>query len=64
MRPDGVYASFHGLTPVVEIGGQRWIVRLQELATVSDTELGMRVGGLAGYRDDLRRGLDILIDGL
>jgi toxin CcdB len=63
MRPDGDYASFPGLTPVVEIGGQRWIVRLQELATVSDTELGMRVGGLAGYRDDLRRGLDILIDG-
>jgi hypothetical protein len=33
------------------------------LTTVSAAELGMRVGSLAGHRDDLRRRLDILIDG-
>jgi hypothetical protein len=39
-------------------------VRLQELAAVPAVELRTRVGTIAGQRDELKRGLDILIDGL
>lgn len=63
LRREGAYARFPGLTPLVEIEGGRWIVRLQELAAVTSAELGVPVGSLARMRDDLKRGLDILIDG-
>jgi hypothetical protein len=49
--------------PDVEIGGRRWIARLQELAAVPAGELRTRIGSLAELRDALKRGLDILIDG-
>jgi hypothetical protein len=38
-------------------------VRLQELAAVPAAELRTRIGFIAGSRDELKRGLDILIDG-
>jgi toxin CcdB len=63
LREEGVHAGFTGLTPVVEIEGKRWIVRLQELAAVPGAELGARVGSLGALRDELKRGLDVLIDG-
>jgi toxin CcdB len=63
LREEGDYARFPGLTPVVEIEGRRWIVRLQELAAVPSAELRVRIGSIAGLRDALKRGLDILIDG-
>ena len=58
------YAAFPGLTPAVVVDGQTWIVRVQELAAVPAAELRDRVGTLAEHRDALKRGLDILIDGV
>ena len=43
---------------------QRWIVRIQELAAVPGSALGPVVGSLVDARDALKRGLDILIDGV
>ena len=63
LREEEVYASFPGLTPVVTLEGRRWIVRLQELAAVPGGELRTRIGSIAERRDELKRGLDILIDG-
>lgn len=64
LRAAGCYAALPGLTPSVEVDGTEWIVRVQELATVPGAELGAPVGSLAGYRDALKRALDILIDGV
>lgn len=64
LREEGRYVAFPGLTPVVEVDGVRWIVRVQELAAVPGAELRNPVGSLAAHRDDLKRALDILIDGL
>jgi toxin CcdB len=63
LRAEGAYARFPGLTPTVEIEGRRWIVRLQELGAVPAAELRTRIGSIAEVRDELKRGLDILIDG-
>lgn len=63
LREEGVYASFSGLTPSLAFEGRRWVVRLQELAAVPAGELRTRVGSAAELRDELKRGLDILIDG-
>jgi toxin CcdB len=63
LRDDGLYARFPGLTPTTEFEGRRWIIRLQELAAVPASELGPPVGSLGQLRDELKRGLDILIDG-
>lgn len=63
LREEGVYAAFPGLTPSVTMDGRRWIVRVQELAAVPAGELRTRVGSLAGHRDALKRGVDVLIDG-
>lgn len=63
LREEGAYANLPGLTPCVEIDGRRWLARLPELAAVPGTELRVREGSLARYRDELKRGLDILIDG-
>lgn len=64
LREAGRFTAFPGLTPPVEIGGVKWIVRVQELAAVPGHELRDRVGTLAGMRDELKRALDILIDGV
>jgi toxin CcdB len=64
LREAGRYAMFPGLTPQVEIGGQAWIVRVQELAAISGTELRQPVTSLSFHRDALKRALDILIDGV
>jgi toxin CcdB len=64
LRDKGRYATFPGLTPTVEVEGQMWIVRVQELAAVPAVELRDRVGTLAHHRDALKRALDILIDGM
>lgn len=63
LREEGRYANFPGLTPVVELEGRRWIVRLPQLSAVQAGELGTRIGSIAEARDALKRGLDILIDG-
>ena len=64
LRDAGRYTAFPGLTPTVEVDGQTWIVRVQELAAVPGHELKDRVGRLADHRDTLKRALDILIDGV
>ncbi len=64
LRDAGRYVAFPGLTPRVEIEGQAWIVRVQELAAVPGTELREPLTSLAAYRDALKRALDILIDGV
>lgn len=64
LREAGRYAAFPGLTPVVEVDGLRWIVRVQELAAVPQADLRDRVGALTDHRDALKRALDILIDGI
>ncbi|WP_028029751.1 CcdB family protein [Gemmobacter nectariphilus] len=64
LREEGRYAAFPGLTPKVEIEGETWIVRVQELAAVPGAELRDLVASLAAERDALKRALDILIDGV
>ncbi|WP_102227189.1 CcdB family protein [Acidimangrovimonas sediminis] len=64
LRESGRYAVLPGLTPVVEVEGEVWIVRVQELAAVPGSALKERVGTLADHRDALKRALDILIDGV
>lgn len=64
LRAAGQYAAFPGLTPTVEVAGQAWIVRVQELAAVPARDLRERAGSLAEHRDALKRALDILIDGV
>lgn len=64
LREAGRYAAFPGLTPLVEVAGVQWIVRVQELAAVPGRELQQPVGTLAPYRDALKRALDILFDGV
>jgi toxin CcdB len=64
LRDAGRYTAFPGLTPVIELDGTRWIVRVQELAAVPGSELRDRVTTLAEHRDALKRALDILIDGV
>lgn len=64
LREAGRYAEFPGLTPVVEVQGARWIVRVQELAAVPGVALRDHAGSLAQHRDALKRALDILIDGV
>jgi toxin CcdB len=63
LREDGIYARFPGLTPAADFEGRRWIVRLQEMAAVPASQLGVPVGSVRHLRDELKRGLDILIDG-
>ena len=64
LREAGRYAAFPGLTPMVEVDGAKWIVRVQELAAVPGAELRDWVGSLDPHRDALKRALDILIDGV
>ncbi len=64
LREVGRYAAFPGLTPQVDLGGQQWVVRVQELAAVPGSELLTCMGSLATHRDALKRALGILIDGV
>lgn len=64
LRLAGTYAAFPGLTPQVEVAGESYIVRVQEMAAVPGTELGTRIGTLAAERDALKRAVDMLIDGV
>jgi len=63
LRPEGQYAVLPGLTPMVDLLGQSWIVRIPELAAIPRRELRENVGTLEANRDTLKRALDILIDG-
>ena len=58
------YTSFPGITPVVEIAGDRYVVRLQQLSAIEAREIARIAGSLAHLRDELKRGIDILVDGV
>ena len=58
------HASFPGLTPHARLDGEEWIVRLQQAAAIGRGEIAETVGSLAHLRDEIQRGLDILIDGV
>lgn len=62
LREVGSYAAFPGLTPLVDLDGADWIVRVQELAAVPSPELRQHVDSLAAHRDALKRALDILVN--
>ncbi|MBD1205359.1 MAG: CcdB family protein [Rhodobacteraceae bacterium] len=63
LREAGRYAGFPGLTPMVEIEGTVWIVRVQEMAALPGVELRDFVTSLGAQRDALMRAVDILFDG-
>ena len=63
LREKGPYVSFPGLTPGVDFDGRRWIVRIQELASVTAGDLGRTIGRIDGGRDDILRAVDILTRG-
>jgi toxin CcdB len=63
LREAGRYAAFPGLTPMVEIEGAVWIVRVQEMAALPGAELRDFVTSLGAQRDALKRAVDILFDG-
>ena len=63
LREAGRYAAFPGLTPMVEIEGIVWIVRVQEMAALPGVELRDFVTSLGAQRDALMRAVDILFDG-
>jgi toxin CcdB len=63
LRDAGRHRVLPGLTPVIEIEGAAWIVRVQEPAAGPEAEMGAPVGSFAAHRE-LKRGLDILIDGV
>lgn len=64
LRDAGRYAAFPGLTPLVQVAGQTWIVRVHEMAAIPGAELNAPIETLASERDALRRALDMLIDGV
>lgn len=64
LREAGRYAAFPGLTPMVEIDGTLWIVRVQEMAALPGAELRDFVTSLAAERDALKRAVDILFGGV
>ena len=64
LREAGRYTAFPGLTPMVEIEGVVWIVRVQEMAALPGAELRDFVVSLAAQRDVLKRAVDILFDGV
>ena len=63
LREKGPYASFPLLTPEVDFDGGRWIVRVQEPASVTAGDLGRTIGRIEGGRDDILRAVDILTRG-
>lgn len=60
---EGKYVAFPGITPIVSFEGRRWIVRIQQLATVPSSILGRSLGDLRREQDALLRAIDILTHG-
>lgn len=64
LREAWSYTAFPGLTPTVEIAGQTWIVRRQDLAAIPGSKLTDHVGSLDTHCEFPKRAFDILIDGI
>lgn len=63
LRESGRYTAFPGITPELDLEGARWVVRLQEMATVPAHELGEAIGTADHLCDEITRGIDILFHG-
>lgn len=57
------YVAFPGVTHVVDVAGQRWVVRVQQLSAVPAHVLGSPVGDLRHEQATLLRAIDILTHG-
>jgi toxin CcdB len=49
------------LTPVIEIGGQRYLIAIQEMAALRAKSLGEKVTSLDAWRDVIAGAIDFLI---
>lgn len=63
MREAGQYAEFPNLTPMIDYDSRQWVLRLQEMAAVPATQINGVVGTATHWRDEIKRGIDVLIDG-
>lgn len=63
LRDSERYVAFPDITPIVEVDGQRYVVRVQEMAAVDGRRLGAPIATLDDYRDRLLRAVDILMRG-
>tara|TARA_R110000765_G_scaffold79015_1_gene155547 strand:- start:5097 stop:5390 length:294 start_codon:yes stop_codon:yes gene_type:complete len=64
LRSADMHAVLAGLTPVIEFAGEDWVVRIQELGAIPQTELKVLEGSLRAQQDRLLCGLGILIHGV
>ena len=64
LREAARFAAVSGLTPRVEMLGQAWVVRVQEMAALPCGEMREPVGSLRGDREALMRALEILTGGV
>ncbi|HYW92408.1 MAG TPA: CcdB family protein [Gammaproteobacteria bacterium] len=64
VREDQAPRPLHGLDPVVELSGERFVVSTQELAGVSRRHLGEVAGTLEAKRDALIKAIDLLFTGI
>jgi toxin CcdB len=53
-----------GLTPPIEIEGERYLLMTPQLAGIARSELGPAVGSVADQRDAIVAALDLLITGV
>ena len=60
----GSVPELTGLNPVLRIGEQAYIVRLQQVAAIDGSLLRQPIGNAAHLRDAVTRGLDLLLHGL
>ncbi|GGE50901.1 hypothetical protein GCM10011360_42400 [Primorskyibacter flagellatus] len=55
---------YKSLNPEIIIGDEVYVLMPQLVATLTQTELGTRIGSLAVYRDEITRALDTLLSGI
>ena len=63
LRDEGRYQTLPRLTPRVFFEGSDYIVHTHDLAAIPGRQLGVAIGSLSDYRDDLLRAIDILTRG-
>jgi toxin CcdB len=56
-------ASIVGLNPVLRVNDRDYAFVAQSLATLSKSELGVLIGSVSDYQDEMSRALDILLTG-
>lgn len=63
LHRDGLREFLPCLTPEVEVAGKKYVAHVHDLATISRSDLGERIGSLRDYGDELLRAIDILTRG-